>query len=53
MGCTQFRYYDDTVRRVFMAGYVLHDWLKLPEVEAELATHGEPRRGQSRSASLW
>ncbi|MEZ4622714.1 MAG: hypothetical protein R2867_45445 [Caldilineaceae bacterium] len=36
----QFRYYDDTVRRVFMAGYVLHDWLKLPEVEAELATHG-------------
>jgi CRISPR-associated protein Csc3 len=31
--------YDDTVRRLFIAGYVLHDWLKLPNVEAELAAH--------------
>lgn len=36
----QFRYYDDTVRRVFIAGYVLHDWLKLPTVDQELASHG-------------
>jgi CRISPR-associated protein Csc3 len=36
----QFRYYDDTVRRLFIAGYVLHDWLKLPEVDAELERAG-------------
>lgn len=36
----QFRYYDDTVRRVFIAGYVLHDWLKLPDVQTELETAG-------------
>jgi len=24
----QFRVYDDTLRRVFIAGYVLHDYLK-------------------------
>lgn len=36
----QFRYYDDTVRRLFIAGYVLHDWLKLPTVDAELEAHG-------------
>lgn len=36
----QFRYYDDTVRRVFIAGYILHDWLKLPEVEKELEAAG-------------
>ena len=36
----QLAYYDDTVRRVFIAGYVLHDWVKLPVVKAELATVG-------------
>ena len=36
----QFRYYDDTVRRVFIAGYVLHDWLKLPQVDQELESYG-------------
>ncbi|HAJ38526.1 MAG TPA: hypothetical protein DCL15_22900 [Chloroflexi bacterium] len=36
----QFRYYDDTVRRLFIAGYVLHDWLKLPEVDVELERAG-------------
>ena len=36
----QFRYYDDTVRRLFIAGYVLHDWLKLPGIEAELEAAG-------------
>jgi len=36
----QLRSYDDTVRRLFIAGYVLHDWLKLPDVEDELAAYG-------------
>jgi CRISPR-associated protein Csc3 len=36
----QFRYYDDDVRRVFLAGYVLHDYLKLPGVKAELGKAG-------------
>ena len=35
-GAPQFRYYDDSVRRLFIAGFVLHDWLKLPESDAEL-----------------
>mgnify|MGYP001340731736 CR=1 FL=1 len=39
-GAPQFRYYDDTVRRVLIAGYVLHDWLKLPEVDNELTQAG-------------
>ncbi|MCB0067045.1 MAG: type I-D CRISPR-associated protein Cas10d/Csc3, partial [Caldilineaceae bacterium] len=39
-GAPQFRYYDDTVRRLFVAGYILHDWLKLPEVDAELVAAG-------------
>ena len=39
-GAPQFRYYDDTVRRLFVAGYVLHDWLKLPQVDAELEAAG-------------
>ncbi len=39
-GAPQFRRYDDTVRRIFIAGYVLHDWLKLPQVEAELEAAG-------------
>lgn len=36
----QLRSYDDTVRRLFIAGYVLHDWLKLEGVDEELAKHG-------------
>jgi len=39
-GTPQFRYYDDTVRRLFIAGYVLHDWLKLPVVGTELEQAG-------------
>lgn len=39
-GAPQFRYYDDTVKRLFMAGYVLHDYLKLPEVNERLAAAG-------------
>ncbi|MCS6995279.1 MAG: type I-D CRISPR-associated protein Cas10d/Csc3 [Anaerolineales bacterium] len=39
-GAPQFRAYDDTMRRVFMAGYLLHDYLKLPEVGAQLETAG-------------
>lgn len=36
----QFAWYDDRVRRVAIAGYVLHDWLKLPEVDQRLAAAG-------------
>jgi CRISPR-associated protein Csc3 len=36
----RFRYYDDTVRRCFIAGYVLHDYLKLPGAEDELKAAG-------------
>jgi CRISPR-associated protein Csc3 len=36
----QFRYYDDAVQRLFVAGYVLHDYLKLPGVEEELEEAG-------------
>ncbi len=39
-GAPQFRAYDDTMRRVFMAGYLLHDYLKLPEVEERLQAAG-------------
>lgn len=39
-GAPQFRYYDDAVRRLFIGGYVLHDWLKLPEIDAELEAAG-------------
>jgi CRISPR-associated protein Csc3 len=35
-GAPQLRCYDDTVRRLWIAGFVLHDWLKLPAVEQEL-----------------
>ncbi|MBV7337665.1 type I-D CRISPR-associated protein Cas10d/Csc3 [Chloroflexi bacterium TSY] len=34
------RRYDDTVRRIFIAGYVLHDWVKLPEVDEWLDAMG-------------
>lgn len=36
----QFRAYDETTRRVFIAGYVLHDFLKLPGVEQDLKSAG-------------
>lgn len=39
-GAPQFRAYDDTVRRVFIAGYVLHDYIKLPHVEEQLEEAG-------------
>src|SRR5690606_8964168 len=39
-GAPQFRAYDETTRRVFMAGYVLHDFLKLPGVGRELENAG-------------
>jgi CRISPR-associated protein Csc3 len=39
-GAPQLRHYDDTTRRVFIAGFILHDWLKLPGVEDELKAAG-------------
>ena len=33
-------YFDDTAYRLFCAGYTLHDWLKLPEVDAQLEALG-------------
>lgn len=39
-GAPQFRAYDEMTRRVFMAGYVLHDFLKLPGIEQELEQAG-------------
>lgn len=36
----QFRAYDELTRRVFIAGYILHDYLKLPDVEAQLEAAG-------------
>ncbi|GAB4459580.1 MAG: hypothetical protein Kow0070_14720 [Anaerolineales bacterium] len=39
-GAPQFRAYDDAMRRVFIAGYILHDYLKLPDVEKQLEAAG-------------
>lgn len=39
-GAPRFRAYDDTTRRIFIAGYVLHDFLKLPGVEKTLEAAG-------------
>jgi CRISPR-associated protein Csc3 len=36
----RLRYLDDRARRLFIAGYVLHDWLKLPDVDEELRAAG-------------
>jgi CRISPR-associated protein Csc3 len=36
----RLRYLHDQARRLFMAGYVLHDWLKLPDVDTELRAAG-------------
>lgn len=39
-GAPQLKYLDDRSRRLFMAGYVLHDWLKIPDVHEELERAG-------------
>jgi CRISPR-associated protein Csc3 len=36
----RLRYLDDRARRLFIAGYVLHDWLKFPDVDEELRAAG-------------
>ncbi len=36
----RLRYFDERVYRLFCAGFTLHDWLKLPEVEAWLEGQG-------------
>lgn len=36
----RFTYWQEETYRVFCAGFTLHDWVKLPEVDAELATYG-------------
>lgn len=33
-------YFDDAAYRMFCAGYTLHDWLKLPEVDTQLEALG-------------
>jgi CRISPR-associated protein Csc3 len=37
-GIPRLRRLNDGVKRIFVAGYVLHDWVKLPQVEDELQT---------------
>jgi CRISPR-associated protein Csc3 len=39
-GAPRLRYLHDQARRLFMAGYVLRDWLKFPEIEETLQTEG-------------
>lgn len=39
-GAPRLRYLLEPARRLFMAGYVLHDWLKLPDVNTELEAEG-------------
>ena len=39
-GAPQLKYLDDRARRLFISGYVLHDWLKLPDVHEELEQAG-------------
>ncbi|MCB9148506.1 MAG: type I-D CRISPR-associated protein Cas10d/Csc3 [Caldilineaceae bacterium] len=39
-GVPTMRRYDDVVRRTFIAGYILHDWVKLPEVDDQLEAMG-------------
>jgi CRISPR-associated protein Csc3 len=36
----RFKHWDETIYRLFCAGFTLHDWIKLPEVEDELTKHG-------------
>lgn len=39
-GASQFRRWDEQTERLFVAGYVLHDWGKLPEVDKVLQEAG-------------
>jgi len=39
-GAPRLRHFDERVYRLFCAGFTLHDWLKLPEVEAWLDREG-------------
>ncbi len=36
----QFRFYDETTQRLFIAGYLLHDYIKLPMVTQQLEAAG-------------
>lgn len=36
----RFHYWDETLYRLFCAGFTLHDWVKLPDVDEELAARG-------------
>lgn len=36
----RFNFWNETVYRVFCAGYIMHDWVKLPEVEVWLEARG-------------
>ncbi len=52
-GAPRLKYLDDRSRRLFISGYVLHDWLKLPDVDEELKraglTHDTVNANQHRS----
>jgi len=39
-GAPRLRHFDERMYRLFCAGFTLHDWLKLPEVEAWLDREG-------------
>ena len=39
-GAPRFGRFDERAYRLFCAGYTLHDWLKLPEIEARLKAVG-------------
>ena len=39
-GAPRLRYLHDRARRLFIAGYILHDWLKFPDIEEELQAVG-------------
>ncbi len=50
-GAPQFRYYDDTVRRIFIAGYVLHDLAKVAGSGCRAGSRGlKPLDGKCRPA---
>ncbi|MCA9994897.1 MAG: type I-D CRISPR-associated protein Cas10d/Csc3 [Anaerolineales bacterium] len=36
----RFRYWQEETYRLFCAGFTLHDWVKLPDVDAELTSYG-------------
>jgi CRISPR-associated protein Csc3 len=39
-GAPHFRRWDETAQRLFVAGYCLHDWVKLPNVKEQLEAAG-------------